>query len=105
MRDLARWEKKVSNQTKFKLKSFHSEMKSPFENSVNESMVYFGAHNNKKTTYEFSAVVIKSESGFTSQIDLGDVTMNTQKDALLKLSELMKRAAETIDNAIGNGDL
>lgn len=95
----------MSNQTRLILKSFKSEIKDPFQTDANNKSVYLGAHNNGKTTYDFEVSLSKVDNDVFASINLGEPRGATEKQSLRKLSEWMKRAAETIDNHIVSGEL
>jgi hypothetical protein len=94
----------MSNQTKFKLKSFESDANDPFQTDANEKSVYICAHNNGETTYDFEIELTKINGKFKAEAYIGNPEANNRLAALNKLSEWMKRASETIDKAIDEGD-
>ena len=92
--------------TRLKMKSFSSDIKSAHDNTEKEVTTWLGANNNGKTTYDFELTLTKDNGQFFSSIDFcGIPSAQNKAAALSKLSDWMKRAASTIDNAIEKGDL
>jgi hypothetical protein len=96
----------MGSNTKLKLKSFNSDIKTAHELGAKEVTKWLGANNNGKTTFNFELSVTKDDHKFSAGIDFLGVPLAQNKAAALNvLSDWMKRAASTIDSAIEKGDL